>query len=248
MVLCSYLGDGRFHLESIMISNPGLHTVRYDPYSKKFTKEGYETEKMHGMRQEAIRVAVETIPRCRPSEDTAGNDVLGPGPVWALVLGTLGRQGSPAILGRLQSALKEAKVRFITVLISELFPQKVELLLKRSLVWVQIACPRLSIDWGTAFATPLLNPYEAFVALGSVTWQSVYPMDFYRRDGGVWTNYYGKQKARGKAGGSGAMSALLRARAKKTRPKRAARAAIHKANDPDTNSPPGHLPLTEDLE
>lgn len=26
--------------------------------------------------------------------------------------------------------------------------------------WVQIACPRLSIDWGSAFSKPLLSPYE----------------------------------------------------------------------------------------
>ena len=26
--------------------------------------------------------------------------------------------------------------------------------------WVQIACPRLSIDWGMAFEKPLLSPYE----------------------------------------------------------------------------------------
>lgn len=26
--------------------------------------------------------------------------------------------------------------------------------------WVQIACPRLSIDWGAAFSKPLLSPYE----------------------------------------------------------------------------------------
>ena len=30
-----------------------------------------------------------------------------------------------------------------------------------------MACPRLSIDWGRAFEkAPLLNPYEAHVALG----------------------------------------------------------------------------------
>jgi diphthamide synthase subunit DPH2 len=43
----------------------------------------------------------------------------------------------------------------------------------------QIACPRLSIDWGEAFAAPLLSPYEASVAFGRVAWQSIYPMDFY---------------------------------------------------------------------
>ena len=26
--------------------------------------------------------------------------------------------------------------------------------------WIQIACPRLSIDWGYAFKKPLLSPYE----------------------------------------------------------------------------------------
>ena len=26
--------------------------------------------------------------------------------------------------------------------------------------WVQVACPRLSIDWGMAFEKPLLSPYE----------------------------------------------------------------------------------------
>jgi diphthamide synthase subunit DPH2 len=29
--------------------------------------------------------------------------------------------------------------------------------------WVQVACPRLSIDWGEFFETPLLTPYEAMV-------------------------------------------------------------------------------------
>ena len=31
------------------------------------------------------------------------------------------------------------------------------------LSWIQIACPRLSIDWGEYFDTPLLTPYEAMV-------------------------------------------------------------------------------------
>jgi len=38
---------------------------------------------------------------------------------------------------------------------------------------VQVACPRLSIDWGTAFAKPLLTPYEALVCLGETPWKEV---------------------------------------------------------------------------
>ena len=56
--------------------------------------------------------------------------------------------------------------------------------------WVQIACPRLSIDWGYAFSKPLLNSYEAEVCFGIANWKTVYPMDYYSKDGGHWTNYY----------------------------------------------------------
>lgn len=34
--------------------------------------------------------------------------------------------------------------------------------------WVQVACPRLSIDWGTAFPKPLLTPYEVTPTFDSV--------------------------------------------------------------------------------
>ncbi|XP_075449193.1 2-(3-amino-3-carboxypropyl)histidine synthase subunit 1 [Ascaphus truei] len=54
--------------------------------------------------------------------------------------------------------------------------------------WVQVACPRLSIDWGTAFSRPLLTPYEASVALRDAEWQKIYPMDFYASQSlGPWT-------------------------------------------------------------
>ncbi len=55
---------------------------------------------------------------------------------------------------------------------------------------MQVACPRLSIDWGGAFAKPLLNPYEAEVAFGGHAWRAVYPMDYYAHGGAEWTNYH----------------------------------------------------------
>lgn len=59
--------------------------------------------------------------------------------------------------------------------------------------WIQIACPRLSTDWGYAFPKPLLTPYEASVALGKATWQDVYPMDFYANESlGPWTPNHGR--------------------------------------------------------
>lgn len=80
-------------------------------------------------------------------------------------------------------------VQCVVVLLSEIFPAKLALFADVD-AWVQIACPRLSIDWGYAFPKPLLNPYEAEVMLQGTQWQQIYPMDFYARDGGQWTVYY----------------------------------------------------------
>ena len=35
--------------------------------------------------------------------------------------------------------------------------------------WIQIACPRLSIDWGEGFHKPTLTPYEVTSCLTLVT-------------------------------------------------------------------------------
>ncbi|XP_059370293.1 2-(3-amino-3-carboxypropyl)histidine synthase subunit 1 isoform X1 [Carassius carassius] len=163
-----YLGDGRFHLESIMIANPDIPAYRYDPYSKVFSREYYDHEAMRATRLQAIESA-------RSAKR------------WGLILGTLGRQGNPKILEHLESQLESLGRSFTRVLLSEIFPGKLELLADVD-AWVQIACPRLSIDWGTAFSKPLLSPYEAAVALQQVGWQEVYPMDFYSNQSlGAWT-------------------------------------------------------------
>ncbi|XP_050785686.1 2-(3-amino-3-carboxypropyl)histidine synthase subunit 1 [Gopherus flavomarginatus] len=163
-----YLGDGRFHLESVMIANPGVPAYRYDPYSKVFSREHYTHEHMQHARQEAIRTAA----RARS---------------WGLILGTLGRQGSTSILQHLEGRLQALGLPFIRVLLSEIFPSKLQLFPDVD-AWVQVACPRLSIDWGGAFSKPLLTPYEAAVALKEIEWQQTYPMDFYAGQSlGPWT-------------------------------------------------------------
>ncbi|EDO35280.1 predicted protein [Nematostella vectensis] len=163
-----YLGDGRFHLEAVMIANPAIQAYRYDPYDKTFSKEYYDIDKMHEARQTAIKQA-----------SLASK--------YGLILGTLGRQGSPKVLQTLEKQLQSLNMDYIIVLLSEVFPDKLKLF-KDVDAWVQVACPRLSIDWGTAFPKPLLSPYEASVALQSVAWQQSYPMDFYAYSSlGGWT-------------------------------------------------------------
>jgi len=101
---------------------------------------------------------------------------------WGLILGTLGRQGNPNTMMNIENRLKELNKPYALILLSEIFPDKLALMDDIE-AFVQIACPRLSIDWGYAFPRPLLSPYEALVALDQREWSKVYPMDFYAKDG-----------------------------------------------------------------
>ena len=63
--------------------------------------------------------------------------------------------------------------------------------------WVQVACPRLSVDWGHYLSSkPVLTPYELSVCLEETKWQEDYPMDFYSVEGGPWSNYHPENKQR----------------------------------------------------
>ncbi|KAB5585960.1 putative diphthamide synthesis protein-domain-containing protein [Coniochaeta sp. 2T2.1] len=163
--LILYLGDGRFHLESIMIHNPSVPAYRYDPYSRKLTHEVYEHVEMQDLRRAAIKTA-----------KTAKK--------WGLILGSLGRQGNPHTMALIEKKLKAQGIPFVNLLLSEIFPGKLAMMSDVE-CWVQVACPRLSIDWGYAFPRPLLTPYEALIALEErEDWgNGVYPMDYYGREG-----------------------------------------------------------------
>ena len=82
-----------------MIANPGVPAFRYDPYSKKLTREWYDHREMRTNRATAVESARESIQRrSLTGAGTGGdNDDIegdGGGPLWGVILGTLGRQGS----------------------------------------------------------------------------------------------------------------------------------------------------------
>jgi 2-(3-amino-3-carboxypropyl)histidine synthase len=169
-----YIGDGRFHIESMMIANPHVAAFRYDPYAKVLSRETYDHDTMQRVRRQAISTAAKAR-------------------VWGVIVGTLGRQGNVSIVNSLVEDLAAAGKDAFVVLLSEIFPSKLALFPDVE-AWVQVACPRLSIDWGRAFAVPLLTAYETKVALGVTQWRDTYPMDFYARGeagaaGGAWSNY-----------------------------------------------------------
>ncbi|KAI9447752.1 diphthamide synthesis protein [Lactarius indigo] len=180
-----YLGDGRFHLEAIMIANPSVPAFRYDPYSKKLTRERYDHQEMRTTRGNAVTTARKSIDEIARRSSTS-DDSEGEPPAWGVILGTLGRQGN---FRQLQAIMRQitrspTPIPYVPILLSELSPAKLSLFNPHISVFVQTSCPRLSIDWGYAFNRPLLSPYETAVAVGrEARWMNqrdeIYPMDFY---------------------------------------------------------------------
>ena len=174
-----FVADGRFHLESTLISNPQIPLFyRYDPYAKALTDESYDHDKMKSIRYQAIERA------------KSAN-------VFGILLGTLGRQGNPAILSKIQKQLRSKGKKSFVMLVSEITPAKLALFDNKIDAWIQVACPRLSVDWGHFLSKqPVLNPYELFVCLEETDWREKYPMDYYSQAGGPWSNYHEGTKDR----------------------------------------------------
>ena len=183
-----FVADGRFHLEAMMIANPNVPAYRYDPYERVLTREYYDHVGMQNVRKSMIL-------RAKKAKK------------FGLILGTLGRQGNPAVLARLERLFESRNKETVVFLISEISPERIASLSENGGIdaFVQVACPRLSIDWGEAFIVPVLTPYEAYICLeGAEAWDDVntvlsegkyekkevpsYPMKYYDDDGGEWTS------------------------------------------------------------
>ena len=65
--------------------------------------------------------------------------------------------------------------------------------------FIQIACPRLSIDWSDQFSKPMLTPYEIFLALEQEKLENdVYKMNNYSNDTGEWGHFFKEKKEENK--------------------------------------------------
>jgi 2-(3-amino-3-carboxypropyl)histidine synthase len=150
------IGDGRFHLESVMINNPKLIFYQYCPFSRRMTREYYDYDKMVSRRSLNIKKARE-------------------GKSFGVILGTLGKQGNKNILENVKNKLKEYTLYIF--MMEEITPNILD---RYTFIdsFVQISCPRLSTDWGDSFNKPLLSAYEVFYELGDD-----YKLDYYSKEG-----------------------------------------------------------------
>lgn len=74
-----------------MIANPQIPAFRYDPYTKRLTRELYDHEEMRKMRGQAVEQARDSLVEDGKKEKKDKE-------AWGIVLGTLGRQGNLRVL------------------------------------------------------------------------------------------------------------------------------------------------------
>lgn len=132
-----YLGHGRFHLKSAMVQDCFLPPYRYDPYARKLAGLKYGREETYGLRRDVI--------------SSASKEKM-----WGLILGSFGRPGSSYTMVMIKNIISQQETSFVSLLLSNVFPGTLALMSDIN-CRVQIAYPRLSIDWGYALLKPLLN-------------------------------------------------------------------------------------------
>ncbi|CUV06647.1 unnamed protein product [Cryptosporidium hominis] len=223
---CIFLSDGRFHLESAMIQNPSKVFYLYEPFSKKITRETYSHQLLHEIRKSSIVNSFKIV-------QGGGSNLINDSVVIGIFFSTLGRQGSFAIVERLEKLISKyntntnnkTKIVACSIFASDLSAECInDNILEGVDCSIQLACPRLSTDWGAYYKKPILNSYEAFVLLGNLSnnnfqffcdmennldlsnsefsYLQTYPMNYWASNGNIWCNYYSDESRNGSFGAS----------------------------------------------
>jgi 2-(3-amino-3-carboxypropyl)histidine synthase len=170
-----FICDGRFHMESVMIQNPYFTFYQYNPFNHRFTIEEYEHDLMKKIRMKQI-------------EEFKKANYIG------IIYGTLGRQGNPSILKRLCNLLDKYNKKYIIIMMNEITQKKI-INYNKCECFIQLACPRLSIDWSDQFDRPMLTPYEIYLALDQIKLNNnIYEMNNYSNDTGEWGHFFKEKK------------------------------------------------------
>ena len=173
-----FICDGRFHMESVMIQNPLFKYYQYNPFNHRFTIEEYDYKLMKNIRYKQMEIFKNI-------------NYIG------IIFGTLGRQGNPSILKRLCSLLNKNNKKYIIIMLNEITQNKI-INYNKCECFIQLACPRLSIDWSDQFTKPMLTPYEIYLILEPKKYKNdIYEMNNYSNETGEWGHFFKEKKDKG---------------------------------------------------
>jgi len=157
------------------MANPNTPTYRYDPFTKHFSHEVLDCKVLAERRRFVLNTHTTTTTTthfnfififflnffyCFRDAILSARKAKTVG----IAFSTLGRQASKTTLSIIEKLIVSAGKESILVLLDDVSPQALANY-KGIDVWVQMACPRLSLDWSTeGYTTPLLTTHEAMVA------------------------------------------------------------------------------------
>ncbi|KAI5181922.1 2-(3-amino-3-carboxypropyl)histidine synthase [Nematocida sp. AWRm80] len=157
-----FLAEGRFHLESAMIQNPTRRYFRYCPSTKTLQRERHNYNGFITIRQN------------KQKHFLSSKRII-------VLFGTLGRQGGKLLLKRVTDSLEKKRLSYTVVYLSELDEEFMNTIDTETGV-IEIACPRIAIDWGSTFIHPIITPFEYFSLEKGIV-PGEYPMDYYAKEG-----------------------------------------------------------------
>jgi len=167
-----YIGDGKFHIESVLFFNPNVKIIQFNPFTRCLILLGFKFTEIIIERENFIEKAIFSPRSCN------------------FFFGAL-RQGSVKILKTINFLANMNKIKPVIYIGTEINSNRLNMINGNiSNLWVQLSCPRISLDWGHYFKSIILNPFEFSVFMRSTKLNKNFvPMDFYSKMGNFWTSY-----------------------------------------------------------
>jgi len=168
-----YIGDGKFHVESVLFFNPNIKIIQFNPFERSLTLLGFKFTELFIERINFLEKAIFFSKSCN------------------FIFGALGRQGNLKILKTIKFLAKQKRIKPNIYITTEIDNNRLNELNKNFTgVWVQLSCPRLSLDWGSYFKNLLLTPFEfSLITKSTKLHKNLFQMDFYSKIGKLWSNY-----------------------------------------------------------
>ncbi|KAH0570682.1 Diphthamide biosynthesis protein [Spironucleus salmonicida] len=131
--------DGIFHAEGAVAMNKNIPVFRVDPRSLEIDREGQDVEARLEKREQLVD-------KIRGLQDSI-----------CFVLGTMGGQGSITLLQKYVKLAEQKFRKVYKMMVPEVYPQALNI--PKCQIYVQMACPRLTIDWGEYYGN-VINTVE----------------------------------------------------------------------------------------
>ena len=168
-----YIGDGKFHIESVLYFNPNIKIIQFNPFTRSLILIGFKFTETLAERENFIEKGLFFSRSCN------------------FIFGGLGRQGNTKILKTLNFLADQKKMKNNIFITTEIETSRLETLSGNlNNLWVQLSCPRISLDWGFYFKNLVITPFEFSILTRSTKWNKNFiPMDFYSKIGKFWSSY-----------------------------------------------------------